>query len=143
MSKDKHIDSTKGSRHVFFALDEYVTAWPLALERHGYHTPYLQKLGSKLCAARDVLANIYVKTNKINLAQMQYHDIIKNLIPFVEWEVQNDHSKKRVFEYLLLKHTINLGLLYLKQERFDMVCALYIISPISSLFSLCMCILGN
>ena len=120
ISKDKTLSDSKVNRHVNFAIDEYSVAWPLVKERNGFNTPPLQRLASCLCAAREVLANSYVKSNKINLAQMQYDELLELIRPFVENEVIND-KKKKYFDYLLLKHTISDGLLYLRQKRYDRV----------------------
>ena len=107
------------------AIDYYKDALPYVQEQHGVNSSESMALAQRLCLAREsLIKNIY--SNKLHKAAVQYRENINFLKPYIiemakESNIKNIQTNKFYKSILALfsRQTINLGLLYLKQDRLD------------------------
>ena len=107
------------------AIDYYKDALIFVQELYGVNSAESMSLAQRLCLAREsLIKNIYA--NKHHKAAVQYRENIHFLKPYVagmakESNIENIQTNKFYKSILALfsRQTINLGLLYLKQDRLD------------------------
>ena len=129
MSKANSEDREKLTKYCNDAISCYREALPLVQDAHSLSSPVSMELAQRFCFAREMLANRFTSEDKINFAIKQYVEMNALFKPYM-LEFSNNPGKGnnnyyKAIEFLFLKHTINLGLLYLRQEKSDKLLKLF------------------
>ena len=132
MSKMPNLDTEKMMKYCNDAIACYEESLPLVQSSYGLQSNVSLELSQRFCFARETLATRFLAEDKPNMAVKQYEEIIILFQPYmteffskssIEEAQANNYYK--AIEYLFLKHTINLGLSYLRQERLDELLELF------------------
>jgi len=104
------------------AVECYKGAIPWVQDKHGYNSDYSMTLAQRYCKTQDILAKQYLEQDMINKAISVLTDsqsIVKPYLQFSALTQDSKSSKLQELEIHFLKLTIDIGELYLEQNRLD------------------------
>ena len=100
----------------------YKEALPWVQDKHGYESTYSMTLAQRYCKVQDILAKQYAEQDMVNMAIAVLIDSQSIIKPYLQYSVEaqkSKSSKQQTLELIFLKVSINIGELYLQDNRLN------------------------